>query len=85
MQRNLSDSDYMMPVPDAIPWLYRTIKTDYDQISRAHFPKIYFPPAGMSFARHGHRCGPGSGSGRSHNSNKYFLLDYACLILGLRA
>lgn len=30
---------------------YAVIKTDYDQISRAHFPKSYFYPEGMSFAR----------------------------------
>lgn len=30
---------------------YAAIKTDYDQISRAHFPKSYFQPADMSFAR----------------------------------
>ncbi|MHB8656236.1 MAG: nucleotidyl transferase AbiEii/AbiGii toxin family protein [Terriglobia bacterium] len=30
---------------------YGAIKTDYDRISRAHFPKSYFPPEGMSFAR----------------------------------
>jgi hypothetical protein len=29
---------------------YATIKTDYDQISRTHFPKSYFFPEGMSFA-----------------------------------
>jgi len=30
---------------------YATIKADYDQISRAHFPMSYFHPEGMSFAR----------------------------------
>jgi Nucleotidyl transferase AbiEii toxin, Type IV TA system len=30
---------------------YAAIKTDYDQISRAHFPRSYFFPEGMSFAR----------------------------------
>ena len=30
---------------------YTAIKTDYDQISRAHFPRSYFFPEGMSFAR----------------------------------
>lgn len=30
---------------------YATIKADYDQISRAHFPRSYFFPEGMSFAR----------------------------------
>jgi len=30
---------------------YVAIKTDYDQISRAHFPKSYFFPEDMSFAR----------------------------------
>jgi hypothetical protein len=30
---------------------YSAIKTDYDQISRAHFPRSYFFPEGMSFAR----------------------------------
>jgi hypothetical protein len=30
---------------------YATIKADYDQISRTHFPKSYFHPEGMSFAR----------------------------------
>lgn len=30
---------------------YAAIKTDYDQISRTHFPKSYFYPEGMSFAR----------------------------------
>lgn len=29
---------------------YATIKADYDQISRAHFQRGYFPPDGMSFA-----------------------------------
>jgi hypothetical protein len=29
---------------------YAIIKTDYDQVSRAHFPKSYFFPKGMSFA-----------------------------------
>ncbi len=29
---------------------YGAIKTDYDHISRAHFPKSYFYPEGMSFA-----------------------------------
>ena len=29
---------------------YAAIKTDYDEISRAHFPKSYFFPEGMSFA-----------------------------------
>lgn len=29
---------------------YATIKADYDQISRAHFPRSYFFPEGMSFA-----------------------------------
>lgn len=28
---------------------YATIKADYDQISRTHFPKSYFSPEGMSF------------------------------------
>jgi hypothetical protein len=30
---------------------YATIKADYDQISRTYFPKSYFFPEGMSFAR----------------------------------
>jgi hypothetical protein len=30
---------------------YAAIKADYDQISRTHFPKSYFSPEGMSFAR----------------------------------
>jgi hypothetical protein len=30
---------------------YAAIKADYDRISRAHFPRSYFYPAGMSFAR----------------------------------
>ncbi|MEX2560399.1 MAG: nucleotidyl transferase AbiEii/AbiGii toxin family protein [Pirellulales bacterium] len=30
---------------------YAVIRGDYDQISRAHFPKSYFHPEGMSFAR----------------------------------
>lgn len=30
---------------------YAAIKTDYDQISREHFPKSYFFPEDMSFAR----------------------------------
>jgi hypothetical protein len=30
---------------------YAAIKADYDRISRAHFPKSYFYPDGMSFAR----------------------------------
>jgi len=30
---------------------YAAIKGDYDQISRANFPKSYFHPEGMSFAR----------------------------------
>lgn len=30
---------------------YATIKADYDEISRVHFPKSYFHPEGMSFAR----------------------------------
>jgi hypothetical protein len=30
---------------------YAAIKADYDQISRAHFPRSYFFPEGMSFAR----------------------------------
>jgi hypothetical protein len=30
---------------------YATIKADYDQISRNHFPKSYFFPEGMSFTR----------------------------------
>ena len=30
---------------------YATIKTDYDRISKTHFPKSYFFPEGMSFAR----------------------------------
>ncbi len=30
---------------------YTTIKADYDEISRAHFPKSYFHPEDMSFAR----------------------------------
>src|SRR5258708_818675 len=29
---------------------YASIKTDYDQISRTHFPKSYFYPDQMSFA-----------------------------------
>jgi predicted nucleotidyltransferase component of viral defense system len=29
---------------------YAAIKTDYDQISRTHFPKSYFFPEGMKFA-----------------------------------
>ncbi len=29
---------------------YAAIKTDYDNISRAHFPRSYFVPEGMSFA-----------------------------------
>jgi hypothetical protein len=29
---------------------YAAIKTDYDQISRAHFARSYFFPEGMSFA-----------------------------------
>ena len=33
----------------AIPGV-RAIKADYDQISRAHFPKSYFYPKGMTFA-----------------------------------
>ncbi len=30
---------------------YGAIKADYDQISRTHFPKSYFCPEDMSFAR----------------------------------
>ena len=30
---------------------YAAIKADYDRISRAHFPRSYFSPEGMSFAR----------------------------------
>jgi hypothetical protein len=30
---------------------YHAIKADYDRISRAHFPKSYFHPEDMSFAR----------------------------------
>lgn len=30
---------------------YADIKTDYDRISRTHFPRGYFHPEGMSFAR----------------------------------
>jgi len=30
---------------------YPAIKADYDRISRAHFPKSYFHPDGMSFAK----------------------------------
>ncbi len=30
---------------------YATIKTDYDKISRTHFPRSYFYPEGMNFAR----------------------------------
>jgi hypothetical protein len=30
---------------------YAAIKTDYDHISKTHFPKSYFFPEGMSFAR----------------------------------
>ena len=30
---------------------YASIKADYDRISREHFPKSYFSPEGMSFAR----------------------------------
>ena len=41
--------------PDVIAMLnsaeYATIKADYDLISRTHFPKSYFFPEGMSFAR----------------------------------
>lgn len=29
---------------------YRTIRSDYDQISRTHFPRRYFYPEGMRFA-----------------------------------
>ena len=29
---------------------YAAIKTDYDEISRLHFPQSYFPPDGMSFS-----------------------------------
>ena len=29
---------------------YGAIKCDYDRISRAHFPRSYFPPEGMCFA-----------------------------------
>ena len=30
---------------------YAAIRADYDRISRANFPKSYFYPDGMSFAR----------------------------------
>ena len=30
---------------------YAAIKADYDRISRAHFPRSYFYPDGMSFSR----------------------------------
>jgi hypothetical protein len=30
---------------------YAAIKADYDRISRAHFPRSYFHPEGMSFSR----------------------------------
>jgi hypothetical protein len=30
---------------------YTSIKNDYDEISRAHFPKSYFYPEGMCFAK----------------------------------
>ena len=30
---------------------YAAIKNDYDQVSRTHFPKSYFHPDGMSFAK----------------------------------
>lgn len=40
--------------PDVIAMLssdeYAAIKSDYDEIRRAHFPQSYFPPDGMSFA-----------------------------------
>jgi hypothetical protein len=30
---------------------YAAIKTDYDRVSREHFPRSYIPPPGMSFAQ----------------------------------
>jgi hypothetical protein len=30
---------------------YGAIKTDYDRVSREHFPRSYTPPAGMTFAQ----------------------------------
>jgi hypothetical protein len=38
---------------------YAAIKADYDQISRAHFPRDYFQPEGMSFARSDAICPTG--------------------------
>jgi hypothetical protein len=51
--RHYYDLFQLAAQPDVIAMLksdeYGAIKTDYDQISRTHFPKSYFVPANMSF------------------------------------
>lgn len=53
--RHYYDLFQLSSQPDVMTMLqspeYATIKTDYDQISRTHFPKSYFHPEEMSFAR----------------------------------
>ncbi len=53
--RHYYDLFQLATQPDVLAMLrseeYAAIKADYDQISRAHFPKSYFFPEGMRFAR----------------------------------
>jgi Nucleotidyl transferase AbiEii toxin, Type IV TA system len=53
--RHYYDLFQLAAQPEVIAMLnsaeYAAIKTDYDRISRAHFPKSYFHPDGMSFAK----------------------------------
>jgi hypothetical protein len=53
--RHYYDLFQLSSQPDVLAMLqspeYAAIKTDYDQISRTHFPKSYFHPEEMSFAR----------------------------------
>ena len=53
--RHYYDLFQLSSQPDVIAMLqsdeYTTIKADYDQISSAYFPKNYFQPEGMVFAR----------------------------------
>lgn len=53
--RHYYDLSQLAEQPEVLAMLqseeYAAIKADYDQISRAHFPKSYFHPDDMSFAK----------------------------------
>ena len=72
--RHYYDLSQLAEQPEVLAMLqseeYATIKADYDQISRAHFPKSYFHPDDMSFAKSDALFPPADLDGRRRKSRQ---------------